>query len=124
MDIADQFGFHSTYFSSLGNTDLQGERKGMMQRNVISIMGYIPIVGIISGIIRIVLSAQQMNKEKCDKAYHAVHITRGVFEILGLGSLYLIPDLLVTAGRISKAGVAAMIEVHHQKWQLTTSTQG
>ena len=62
--------------------------------NITKGLAYLPIVGLIIGIQRLILAHQNpllTNKIK--------HIVRGTLESIGLGLLLLIPDLIATAAR-------------------------
>ena len=60
------------------------------------ILGYLPVIGIFSGIQRFVKVSRFPEGYTKTKAQHVV---RGIFEFLGLGFLLLIPDLIVSAVR-------------------------
>lgn len=64
--------------------------------NGTKVLGYIPVINVIIGIIRILFfSKDYKNQNTEDKANSKQHILRGVAEIL-VGPLLLIPDLIVT----------------------------
>lgn len=66
--------------------------------NCFQILGYIPVLGLIPCAIRLIGAQKDPSEPPEVKTAHAV---RGVFEGLGLGILYLIPDLFVTAQRFN-----------------------
>ena len=72
----------------------EGAYKGI---NRINALGYIPIVGIAMGILRITDATQ--NRASLSAAGKKVQVIRGVSEILGVGLLFSIPDQIVTIGR-------------------------
>lgn len=92
--------FHSTLSKSEETGGLEGGREikvtkepsnAYVQRNIRKVVGYIPIVGIFSSIGQ----ARELIKYK-DQPYKALHILRIAFQAVGLGSLFLIPDLAKT----------------------------
>lgn len=73
-------------------------RNFRVNRNIIKIVGYIPIIGTIVGLFRIALMQDTENK------FHKLpnvknHMIRGCIEVCSLGILLLIPDLIITAYR-------------------------
>lgn len=77
-------------------------RKMYRDENLLKVAGYIPLIGTIVGIIRLVLT--NINSKLPEKggkplANKYKHITRGCIELTSCGFLLLIPDLIVTAHR-------------------------
>jgi hypothetical protein len=66
----------------------------VLKHNVITVMGYVPIVGTLAGIAHIVMS-----KDANNLAGRVYAIARGILEIFGLGILFLIPDVIVSVHR-------------------------
>ncbi|MBS4169910.1 hypothetical protein [Neochlamydia sp. AcF95] len=64
--------------------------------NIIKALGYIPLIGTLIGLSRISMAAKTL-KEELPTKYN--HIGRGCVELLSLGFLLLIPDLVLTAYR-------------------------
>ena len=98
--ILEPFGFKSEFLCQEANL---GEN--YIGRNVVTVLGYFPLAGLIVGIARIAFSYKKMQTDQSadGHAFYAIQITRGVFEIVGLGLLFLIPDLVVTAIRAINA---------------------
>lgn len=67
--------------------------------NFTKVAGYVPLVGSVMGIIRIAGTANTpsslINKKR--------HYARGCVELVSLGVLFVIPDLIVTGHRVYKA---------------------
>jgi hypothetical protein len=61
--------------------------------NIGKIIGYIPIIGTLSGIARLI--GVKMDREPL-KAERVKHIIRGSIESLSLGFLLIIPDLIIS----------------------------
>lgn len=73
--------------------------------NRAKVVGMIPVVGSIMGLARIIFSCMISRRHLPNRSYHLI---RGTIELLSLGFLLLIPDLIVTFSRNRKAtaGVA------------------
>lgn len=71
--------------------------KGLYTKsNAAKIFGYVPVLGILSGLERI-------RNARHDNADNKIsQIVRGIFECLGLGALFLLPDIGVTIYRAYK----------------------
>lgn len=70
--------------------------------NVTKIMGYIPLIGILSAITRPLfarLGASLITDPQAKTLHSYAWHLRGALEFLGLGLLLLIPDFIVTAYR-------------------------
>lgn len=101
----NSFGFETSKFhSTLSGTKEAGGFEGgkeikitrepsnaYVQRNISKVVGYIPLLGIFSS-IRDIKELIKYN----DQPYKAMHILRIAFQMVGLGSLFLIPDLAKT----------------------------
>lgn len=61
--------------------------------NQIKVLGYVPLLGTIVGIIKLVAVKQNA---PLLQAYRFSHLARGVVETMSLGFLLFIPDLIVT----------------------------
>jgi hypothetical protein len=103
--ISDIFGFHNQYITEHFCLDLEEERSKYLKHNVTHILGYFPLVGIIIGIMRIAQSRKEMEKglSSHDQGGQAILQLRGWAEIVGIGSIFLLPDLIVTAIRAINA---------------------
>lgn len=64
--------------------------------NIVKALGYIPLIGTLIGIDRI-SKAMKATKDELPNKYN--HIVRGCVELLSLGFLLLIPDLILTGYR-------------------------
>jgi hypothetical protein len=71
--------------------------KNVIKYNALVIAGYLPATGIFSGICHLMLANQQGTLSTTKERVY--FIIRGVLEIVGLGSLFLIPDLVVSIHR-------------------------
>ncbi len=101
----NSFGFETSKFhSTFSHKEEIGEVEGCIrenvtkepsnayvQRNIRKVVGYIPVLGIFAGIGTI---KESVNYK--DQPYKALHILRAAAQIIGLGSLFLIPDLAKT----------------------------
>lgn len=94
--VSDLFGFHSAKTVTPEENDSDDTKQGKARTlNAMNIIGYIPIFGIISGIIRFWLAFRHADNAECKVAL----ITRAIVEIVGAGLLFAIPDLIVSIGR-------------------------
>lgn len=103
--IIDIFGFHNQYISDPNRLVTDEDKSLYLKHNVTHILGYFPLVGLIIGIMRIVQSRKEMEKDLPSEkqAGYAVLQVRGAFEIIGAGVLFLFPDLIITAIRAASA---------------------
>jgi len=95
------FAMVATVFS-IGDPSIkeQGIARGWQTSNWKKIGGYIPLVGTILGAMRIYEAATASKDELSNKVNH---ILRGCVELLSLGLLFFIPDLIVTLARKCKS---------------------
>lgn len=63
-------------------------------------LGYFPILGTITGCMRICIASFRLSQEKDSAFFFKVQIIRGSVEALSLGFLFIIPDLIMTFGRL------------------------
>lgn len=98
MSAITVLGFHTRKSVSelFDNTD---PAKGARVINLVNCVGYIPILGIFVGAMRLFISIRKWNESHSLSSFHAAMIARGTLEIVGGGLLLLIPDLLVSIGR-------------------------
>lgn len=105
-NITSTFGFHS------GNTlpikryvYIPSSFSDSAVINCLNFIGWIPVLGVIPCIVRLILPLTDkdsfMHYET--SAVKTANYIRGAFEGLGLGAVYIIPDLLVTAYRFCTA---------------------
>ncbi|MCB1112890.1 MAG: hypothetical protein KDK72_09585 [Chlamydiia bacterium] len=87
-----------------------GEEKEVRSRgNLFKIAGYVPVIGTIIGIARIIQSIQMIKEENKSGfgpnryyvEFAAGNISRGVIEATSLGCLLIIPDLILTVARLA-----------------------
>jgi hypothetical protein len=72
--------------------------------NINNALSYIPIIGTIIGIVRLIIFSKfySSNKEKLNeesKKFYIAQISRGLFELTSCGFLLSIPDLIITLKR-------------------------
>lgn len=65
--------------------------------NVHRIIGYIPLIGIVTGLIDTCIAFDR--KTSMDPTTRVYLFVRGIFQMLGLGILFLIPDTIVSVHR-------------------------
>jgi hypothetical protein len=70
--------------------------------NLQKVLGYLPLIGTIVGISRL-RSVHQDKQRGTQNLIKAHHLVRGSIELLSLGFLLLIPDLILTACRERRA---------------------
>src|SRR5687768_3337486 len=94
------FGFHTCHTVPIEKAYLEENAKAdALGWNILNGIGYIPLVGLIPFAIRVV---RPLTDDTCfihaePTAVRVAFYVRGIFEGLGLGLLFLIPDLVVTA---------------------------
>ena len=95
--VLSTFGYH-------GANTIPGEPLADAEpRNAFNIMGYFPIVGLFPCVYRLtqphcdIIFSMKDLPENVQIAYRI----RGILEGLGIGSIYIIPDLLVTIHRFA-----------------------
>lgn len=98
--ISSGFGYHTAQ-SMKNNTpwhavDEEEDFHSYIFHNCINSIGYIPILGIVTGILRIIAAVLRSDWSDGARATQGI---RGLFEISGCGFLMLIPDLIVSIGR-------------------------
>lgn len=88
----ETFGFFITEKSKENLENIQSS--DIKINNLVNFLGYIPLVGILIGIIRFIITSVAS-----DAGYKNAQRVRAGFEIAGCGSLLLIPDLIMTLYR-------------------------
>lgn len=92
------FGYFNTSYSTSENM-----RKMHRTINYINVLGYIPGIGTIVGIARIIFFGKFIpsnnHYSKNELAFSIFQVARGCIEIVWLGSIFLIPDLIFTINR-------------------------
>lgn len=80
-------------------------RKLAIFKNALNYLGYIPGVGVFTGLFKIYLGTfQKRNPNKTrrivkEKEVDNAHLVRGIVEIIGLGIIFITADVFVTFGR-------------------------
>ncbi|MEZ5315506.1 MAG: hypothetical protein R3E91_04795 [Chlamydiales bacterium] len=101
--ISDCFGFYpsNTYYLSSSWRLLYRLQPGIFHIqafNFVRFLGYLPIFSILAGISKF-RTLNALNQRDVSLSFRCISVIRGVLEILQLGLLFLIPDLIVTLGR-------------------------
>lgn len=76
------------------------EHGGIFDFTSIPAFGYIPLVGIPLGIVRLMDPKAWSTINDWDLLHTMGHVTRGIIETVSLGFLLIIPDLIMTFGRM------------------------
>ncbi|MCB1181337.1 MAG: hypothetical protein KDK55_04875 [Chlamydiia bacterium] len=98
-DIYGCFGYHTSttaHVREYWELPKKIHKKKAILFTVINIAGYIPVVGAATAVVRCVIILSNPNKSI---AFTVTMMGRGVVEFFGLGSLFLIPDVIVTFHR-------------------------
>jgi hypothetical protein len=95
----DVFGFHSQYhvLSSVGK---KADEDDALVHNVSIIIGYIPLIGTIIGAARLYLSYNSNFVDYAGEDFVLALRGRAIVEICLMGYLLIIPDIIITLGRI------------------------
>lgn len=108
MRIPETLGFRGKYFVS--SSFITGTpTPSWVAYNMATVAGYLPLVGAIVGIWRIASQGFHAG-QKGVHGWEPFQIARGVVEVLGLGSLLLIPDLVVTIRRAWRSSQASKLD--------------
>lgn len=84
------------YQGLMGDIQNDAARNAWKVANLVKVLGYIPLLGTLIGINRL---ARAVQADKNDLPNRCNHIVRGCVELLSLGALLLIPDLILTCYR-------------------------
>lgn len=96
--IKSSFGYHS--FS-----EVEAEHRGKVAGlNVANAVGYVPVLGLITGVARAIFFWKMMNAHvdqmsDLDRKVCRLQVVRGVVEAMGFGLVYLVADILITLER-------------------------
>ena len=84
-------------------SDLDAAQTVAISWNVLQILGYIPVLGLIPCAVRLIgpLANKDANMHNEPADVKRAHYLRGAFEGLCLGAVYIIPDILVTVHRFA-----------------------
>ena len=85
------------------------KKSSKIQRNLLKIIGYIPVLSIITAAVRLKNISNATFATEAKRDSKARHIARSIFELIGLGSLLLLPDVAITIDRERKAKKIAVI---------------
>lgn len=90
------------YFISV---DSKTETMTKMRRNInlMNGLGYIPVIGTIIGIARVIFFGKFIPEYRhysgSEKKFACFQVARGYVEMFSLGAVFLIPDLIITINR-------------------------
>ena len=101
--MTQYIGFHNHHSFWIDND------RGARSINILNAVGYIPVLGIITGIFRIAIGVWVEE----DASKRAIFIGRGITELVGCGILFLIPDLIASIGRACSGAYAMPQEAAH-----------
>ena len=65
------------------------------KNNLLKVLSYFPVISLVTGSMRFSNTLTSLPS----RSNKVTHIVRGIFECLGLGSLFLIPDIAITIQR-------------------------
>ncbi len=105
-DLCALVGFTShTYREYKGIEGLGFEKLGIHTLNASKACGYIPLLGLITGVIKMILASnvykgisasEDPEKRNNLRKFTVILVVRAVCEFIGLGLLFLIPDAIAT----------------------------
>jgi len=96
------FGFHTVDENLFSPLDYSFTETYYDAQNIINILGWIPFCSSVTGVVRLVstggmwVSDDEFHRQN-HKKYFTVSALRGGIEVLSLGWLFILPDLVVTA---------------------------
>lgn len=100
ISITNAFGYHTHGTSSPLRDAGVFSNEQHIGLNLINVAGYIPIIGgFQAGYLRLHV-AKNYQENRITQSFFAIQVARSIFEFLGLGILFLIPDIIVTIGRL------------------------
>jgi hypothetical protein len=96
------FGFHTVDENHFSPDDYSFTETYYDAQNLLNVLGWIPLLGTVVGGIRIgstgvMWVGDDESHRHSHRKYFAISGVRGVVELLSLGWVFLIPDLIVTA---------------------------
>lgn len=107
--IIQSFGFHTeSSFTATPSRWTRNDNDSLFliswkkqDLNVSNILGYLPVIGSITGVFRMRVSYREygLKYNEAFKPFLVSHIVRGAMETIGLGIFLILVDLIVTAGR-------------------------
>lgn len=95
FNFKDAFGFHT---QSMVEQAKPHPKKSYIGWNLLNIIGYVPVLGILSALGRLFVINNQ--PEDYSFGFLASAAFRAFVETIGGGVLFLIPDIIVTIGRV------------------------
>ena len=98
------FGFHSFDENIYSEDDYAFAETYYDAQNVLNVMGWFPILGSITGTIRLIgTGATYVSDDESfrseHKKYYIVSALRGIVEVFSLGWLFIIPDIIASFKR-------------------------
>ncbi len=103
MSAISVIGFHT------GKTQQRGDIPNLASNhNFINFFGYLPgLGGFIAATARRDIAKYNHDAPQFQTGFRTAYKVRGVIELVGLGSLFIVPDLAVSTGRAINAKIAA-----------------
>lgn len=106
LSVSDAFGFHFQYQLKENNSSDLAIR-GVM--NITNFLGYLPVLGTMVGIARIVFAAYMLGTVKSDGSeaadaflsYCKIQILRGIIELTSYRVIFIIPDTVLSYDRFN-----------------------
>jgi hypothetical protein len=99
FSAVDAFGFHSQYqIEQL--IGVKADHEDAKVLNLSMVMGYFPVVGTIVGIFRLIITNNAAFMPHVSPDFILSLQFRAIIELCSLGFLLIIPDLVITIGRI------------------------
>ncbi len=104
LQVSSIFGFHNAksgrVFQPLDRADMAEGPDFYKRINAINVLGYIPLLCIVTGLGRLIVMQKDMKKEGLHSMRKAI-IVRAVFELLFIGITLLVVDIIVSLARHS-----------------------
>ena len=104
IKLMEVFGFHRFDENLYSEEDFEFSEIYYDAQNALNIMGWFPVLGTVTGTIRLVgtcvmyLSDDESYKTQ-HKKYYVVSALRSIVEILSLGFIFIIPDIIASFRR-------------------------
>ena len=106
------FGFYGKGMHLLSNVDSHYEQVHMKVQNGLNVVGWIPLLGTLTGLLRLVGTAILHASDENEAMHMSYYIMSGIrsgIEICSAGCIFIIPDVIATIIRkckIKKSKVA------------------
>lgn len=103
----DVFGFHKFDETLFKENKYDFGEFYYDAQNFLNVLGWFPGIGTPIGIIRItstiyMIITDEKSHKGSHKRYYLVSIIRGIIEILGLGFIFVLPDIILSFGNRKK----------------------